>query len=50
MPDALDISYSLVPLSVLQLFAAGLGFSLHFTLVIVSLHAERNMVSMHATS
>jgi len=49
-PDASDLSYSLVTLSFLQLFATGLGFSLHFTLVTVSLHAERNMVGMHATS
>ena len=50
MSDASDLSYSLVALSVLQLFATGFGFSLRFPLVIVPLHAERNMVSMHATS
>jgi len=38
MPDASDLSYSLVPLSVLRLFATGLGFSLN------PLNAELNPI------
>ena len=41
LPHASDLSYSLVPLLVLQLFATGLGFSSQFTLLIAPLHAEK---------